>query len=137
VLLAAGIVTVILISIVEGRKGPGRTPIVVAVEWFVCLALLVAGLLLFIVRARLNRRGVIINHRGVTFDTPTISVRFLPWSDNGHARFDWKAERFQVDGFGQTPLVVCEGEDLSTNTLSDRCAYEINELKAVYAEISP
>lgn len=106
-------------------------------EWLRALAYLglpVAWLGYYVARARFNRRAVIINHLGVTFDTPTIRVRFVPWSDIGRATFDWKTERFCVEGRDGNPIVSCDAEGLSTSGVADKCAYEINEAKAVYLD---
>lgn len=99
---------------------------------FAYLGVLVASLTSYVLRARFNRRAVIINHLGVTFDTPTIPVRFVPWTDIERASSDLKTERSRMEDRAGTALVDCEAEDLSTNDLAERCAREINEARARY-----
>ena len=106
-------------------------------EWFPALGYfgyLLAGPAYYVVRARFNRRAVIINHLGVTFDTPAIPVRFVPWGDIARATFDWKTEEFRIEDRDGGPIVRCVAKDLSTCGIADKCAYEINEAKAVYLD---
>lgn len=98
-----------------------------------CFALLAGAFGCLVWRRLFSRDAVLISHRGITFDTPDVPVRFVPWAQAREARFDWPSERFTIVDPDGHAIVTCEGQDLGSNRLADRCAYEINELRAVYS----
>lgn len=110
-----------------------RDPTIWRGQTFVCFALLAGAFGYFVWRRLFSRDAGLVNHQGVTFDTPRVSVRFVPWAQAWEARFDWRFEQFSiVDPDGQA-VVTCDGDDLGSNRLAARCTCEINELRAVYS----
>lgn len=105
----------------------------VGFRWVLIPLTLVVGAVVYLrVRSRYGVHAVIINHRGVTFDTPALNTRFVSWNDIACARFDWSTESFHLEGREETQLLACKGEVIGGNGLAFECARRINAAKAVY-----